>query len=114
MSSMGRFTSSSSGGDGVPAALWMFCLIMPWLCMLRGVVTRGIVVVVNVLWHGLTAGVVVVGCKFVTGFSLLDCYATTVMIDGDGVRWKCMLWNGTVLDICVDTLWENMAICSCM
>ena len=36
------------------------------------------------------------------------------MIDGDGVRWKCMLWNGTVFDICVDTLWENMAICSCM
>ena len=106
--------TSSSVGVVVPVSFGMISVIMPWLCMRRGAVKQGIVVAVNVLWHGLTAGVVVVGCKFVTGFSLLDCYATTVMIDGDGVRWKCMLWNGTVLDICVDTLWENMAICLCM
>ena len=67
VSSIGRFTSSSVG-DGVPAALWVSSVIMPWLCMRRGVVKRGTVVVVNVLWHGLTAGVVVVGCQVVTGF----------------------------------------------
>ena len=52
------------------------------------------------------------GVICVTGFSLLDCYAIAVMIDGDGVCLKLMLWNGTVFDICVDTVWENMAICS--
>ena len=64
---MGRFTSSSVG-EGVPAALRVSSVIMPWLCMRHGVVKRGIGVVVNVLWHGLNVGVVVVGCQVVTGF----------------------------------------------
>ena len=62
MSSVGRFTSSSVG-EGVPAALRVFRVMIPWLCVRCGVVKRGTVVVVNVLRHGFTAGVVVGGCK---------------------------------------------------
>ena len=38
--------------------------------MHRGLVTRGIVVV-NVLWHGLNVGVVVVCVQVVTGFIIV-------------------------------------------
>ena len=62
VSSVGRFIRSSVG-ECVPAALWVSRVMIPWLCVRCGVVKRGTVVVVNVLRHGFTAGVVVGGCK---------------------------------------------------